>query len=188
MTQMFNAPIPGQSLTSEPKNYPWENPPEFVQPEEALLFHMDKLKEPGKVKAIAGLLTLGLDVVTMTEGILRNGVADGRHSVDVSMLIGPIVHEYIVGIAEAAGIDYNEGLEEEDVDVDQIKYLVRSREAEKILKEIEDGDDIDLSGMESDMPEGMDMQEDTADIIEEEPEEMAVEEEKMMGLMSRETV
>jgi hypothetical protein len=32
------------------------------------------------------------------------------------------------------------------------------------------------------------MQEDTADIIEEEPEEMAVEEEKMMGLMSRETV
>ena len=77
MTQMFNAPIPGQSLTSEPKNYPWENPPEFVNAEEALLFHMDKLKEPGKVKAIGGLLTLGLDVVTMSEGILRNGVAEG---------------------------------------------------------------------------------------------------------------
>jgi hypothetical protein len=103
-------------------------------------------------------------------------------------LIGPIIHEYIVGVAEAAGIDYNEGLDEEDVDTDQIKYLVRSREAEKILKEIEAGGDIDLSDMESDMPEGMDMQEDTADIIEEEPEEMAVEEEKMMGLMSRETV
>ena len=185
---MFNAPIPGQSLTSEPRNYPWENPPEFANPEEALLFHMDRLKDPSKVKAIAGLLTLGLDVVTLTEGILRGAVAEGRHSVDISMLIGPIVHEYIVGVADAAGIDYDEGLEEEDIDVERIKYSVRSEEAKKILEEIESGDDIDLGDMESDMPEGMDMQEDTADIIEEEPEEMVVEEEKMMGLMSRGTV
>ena len=185
---MFNAPIPGQSLTSEPRNYPWENPPEFANPEEALLFHMDRLKDPSKVKAVAGLLTLGLDVVTLTEGILRGAVAEGRHSVDVSMLIGPIIHEYIVGVADAAGIDYDEGLEEEDIDVERIKYSVRSEEAKKILEEIESGDDIDLGDMESDMPEGMDMQEDTADIIEEEPEEMAVEEEKMMGLMSRGTV
>ena len=185
---MFNAPIPGQSLTSEPRNYPWENPPEFANPEEALLFHMDRLKDPSKVKAIAGLLTLGLDVVTLTEGILRGAVADGRHSVDISMLIGPIIHEYIVGVADAAGIDYDEGLEEEDIDVERIKYSVRSEEAKKILEEIESGDDIDLGDMESDMPEGMDMQEDTADIIEEEPEEMVVEEEKMMGLMSRGTV
>tara|TARA_R110001599_G_scaffold166033_1_gene355495 strand:+ start:418 stop:975 length:558 start_codon:yes stop_codon:yes gene_type:complete len=185
---MFNAPIPGQSLTSEPRNYPWENPPEFANPEEALLFHMDRLKDPSKVKAIAGLLTLGLDVVTLTEGILRGAVAEGRHSVDISMLIGPIVHEYIVGVADAAGIDYDEGLEEDEIDVERIKYSVRSEEAKKILEEIESGDDIDLGDMESDMPEGMDMQEDTADIIEEEPEEMAVEEEKMMGLMSRGTV
>jgi len=185
---MFNAPIPGQSLTSEPRNYPWENPPEFANPEEALLFHMDRLKDPSKVKAIAGLLTLGLDVVTLTEGILRGAVAEGRHSVDISMLIGPIVHEYIVGVADAAGIDYDEGLEEDEIDVERIKYSVRSEEAKKILEEIESGDDIDLGDMESDMPEGMDMQEDTADIIEEEPEEMVVEEEKMMGLMSRGTV
>ena len=185
---MFNAPIPGQSLTPEPRNYPWENPPEFANPEEALLFHMDRLKDPSKVKAVAGLLTLGLDVVTLTEGILRGAVAEGRHSVDVSMLIGPIVHEYIVGVADAAGLDYDEGLEEEDMDVERIKYSVRSEEAKKILEEIESGDDIDLGDMESDMPEGMDIQEDTADIIKEEPEEMVVEEEKMMGLMSRGTV
>ena len=185
---MFNAPIPGQSLTSEPRNYAWENPPEFTNPEEALLFHMDRLKDPSKVKAIAGLLVLGLDVVTLTEGIMRGAVADGRQSVDVSMLLGPIIHEYIVGVADAAGIDYDEGLEEEDIDVERIKYSVRSEEAKKILEEIKSGDDIDLSDMGSAMPEGMDMQEDTADIIEEEPEEMVVEEEKMMGLMSRGTV
>ena len=40
---MFNAPIPGQSLTSEPKNYAWERPPQYDLPEEALMFHLEKL-------------------------------------------------------------------------------------------------------------------------------------------------
>jgi len=30
---MFSAPIPGQSLTSEPKNSTWENPPQIAEPE-----------------------------------------------------------------------------------------------------------------------------------------------------------
>ena len=32
----FDAPIPGQSLTDEPGNYPWEHPPQRVSVEEAL--------------------------------------------------------------------------------------------------------------------------------------------------------
>ena len=28
--EMFNAPVPGESLTDEPRNYPWENPPELA--------------------------------------------------------------------------------------------------------------------------------------------------------------
>ena len=27
----FDAPIPGQSLTDEPGNYPWEHPPKTVE-------------------------------------------------------------------------------------------------------------------------------------------------------------
>ena len=26
----FDTPIPGQSLTDEPGNYPWEHPPQYV--------------------------------------------------------------------------------------------------------------------------------------------------------------
>ena len=83
---MFNAPIPGQSLTTEPKNYPWENPPEYADPEDALMWHMDKLGDPEKTKAALGLLELGLDVVTLTEGILRGAVADGIHTIDTSLI------------------------------------------------------------------------------------------------------
>ena len=31
----FDAPVPGQSLTDTPGNYPWEHPPQFTDPEEA---------------------------------------------------------------------------------------------------------------------------------------------------------
>ena len=101
---MFSAPIPGQSLTSEPRNYAWENPPEYAAPEDALIWHIRRLEEPKKIKSMLGLLELGLDVVTMTEGLLRGAVADGRHSVDVSMIIAPVINEYIVGTEDAAGI------------------------------------------------------------------------------------
>src|SRR5210317_1105197 len=119
---MFNAPIPGQSLTSEPGNSAWERPPEFSKPEEALMWHMERLMEPKRTKAIMQILALGLDVVTVTEGILRSAVADGRHSIDVSLIIGPVIHEYITGTADAMGIDYDEGIEEEDTDDEAFQY------------------------------------------------------------------
>ena len=27
---MFEAPVPGQSLTKEPGKYPWESPPQYI--------------------------------------------------------------------------------------------------------------------------------------------------------------
>ena len=169
---MFSAPIPGQSLTSEPKNVPWENPPQFPDPESALMWHMDRLQEPEKIKAIAGLLTLGLDVVTLTEGLLRSAVLDGRHSIDVSLLIGPIIHEYIVGTADAAGIEYDEGMDEPSADEVDIEYTLRSKESAKILKELEESGEVDF---DVEPEESMEMPEEVEAPVEDKP----------MGLMSR---
>jgi len=173
---MFSAPIPGQSLTSEPKNSPWENPPQMTTPEEAVMWHIERLGKPKKVKSVVGLLSLNLDVVTMTEGILRGAVAEGRHSVDVSLIIAPIIHEYIKGIGDAAKIDYNEGLDdgEEDIDLREVNMALREKEVEDILKNIEDGEEIDLSPLEEDVPS-------EEEPMMEEPEE----EPKPVGLMSR---
>lgn len=168
---MFSAPIPGQSLTSEPKNAAWENPPEFPAAEDALLWHMKRLSEPKKIKSALGLLELGLDVVTLTEGILRGAVIEGRHSIDVSLVIGPVIHEYISGSADAAGIEYNEGLEEELSDED-FNYSIEEAKANKIIDEYKESGEISMA-----MPEP-----------EEAPEEVPAEEmaeEKPAGLMAR---
>ena len=167
---MFSAPIPGQSLTSEPRSYAWENPPEYSTPEDALMWHLENLDDPKKTEAMISLMGLGLDITTMTEGILRGAVADGRHTIDVSMIIAPVIHEYIVGVAEAANIEYNEGFEEDELDLDNMKSIINKQQASKILEEVSEGEEIDLP----DAPEEMMME-----------EEQPVEEEKPMGLMSR---
>ena len=155
---MFSAPIPGQSLTSEPKNSSWENPPEITEPEEALLWHLEQFDKPKKTEAVAGLIGLGLDVVTMTEGLLRSAVAEGRHSIDVSLIIAPVIHEFLKGLADATG-------------------SLREKEAAKILKEIKVGDKPNLSTLK--IPE--------APMEEEAMPEMESPQEKTMGLMTRRT-
>ena len=41
----FDAPIPGQSLTTEPKGYPWERPPQIDDPEEAIKFYINNMSK-----------------------------------------------------------------------------------------------------------------------------------------------
>ena len=41
----ITAPIPGQSLTGEPRQYAWERPPEYNTPEEALEFYLPKITD-----------------------------------------------------------------------------------------------------------------------------------------------
>ena len=178
---MFSAPIPGQSLTSEPKNYAWENPPRMVSPEEALLWHLEKLRKPKSMEAAAGMMALGIDILTLTEGVLRAAVAEGEHSIDVSLIIAPVIHEYIKGIGDAAGVDYKEGFEddEEEIDLEQVNMSLRKKEAMEILADIKGGEDIDLSGLE-DSESNENMSEEKPQVEMPEPQE-----EKPMGLMSR---
>ena len=55
---MFEAPIPGQSLTNEPKNYPWENPSRLATPEDALVYHLERLNQPKRIEAMLDLFLI----------------------------------------------------------------------------------------------------------------------------------
>ena len=116
MSELLNAPIPGQSLTDTPKNYPWENPPEIVDPEEAVAMHLSKLNDPEVVDNVIDLLDLGVPVKALGESILTAAVAGGWHSIDVSLIIAPFIHEHLISIANEAGVDYKEGFEEDTQD------------------------------------------------------------------------
>lgn len=135
--------IPGQSLTAEPKNAPYENPPQFAKPEDALEFHLDRLTTEDKMDAILQALELEIDIVTLTEGILRGAVLDGRHSVDISLLIAPIIHQFIKSTADKAGVEYDEGFEDDSEDRAKVQYAINQKKAARILKDYEDDGEVD---------------------------------------------
>lgn len=135
--------FPGQSLTAEPKNAPYENPPQYTKPEEALDFHLDRLTETDRMDALMDALELDFTVVELTEGLLRGAVMDGRHTVDVSLLIAPIVHEFIRTSAEKAGVEFTEFEDTDEEDRENVRYQINRKRAEKILKDYKDDGKVD---------------------------------------------
>lgn len=130
---LFDRPIPGQSLTSEPKNRPYERPPEISDPEEALMVHLARLNEVDVMDGAMFLIQKGVDVRTITEGILRSAVAQGIHSIDVSLIVAPAIHEYISGTAEAIGLEYEDGFEDKK-EREQAMYQMNESLGETMLR------------------------------------------------------
>jgi hypothetical protein len=129
--------IPGQSLTAEPKNAPYENPPELTTAEDSIMWHLNRLQDEDKFQALADTLELGLDVVTITEGLLRGAVMGGIHSIDISLIIAPVIHEYITATAEKLGIDFEEGLPDDSEQRDAIEYQINEKKAKDMLAELD---------------------------------------------------
>jgi len=129
--------IPGQSLTAEPKNAPYENPPELNTEEDAVMWHLERLSEQDRMEALVDMMELGIDVVTLTEGLLRGAVLEGRHSIDISVIIAPVIHEFIVSTAEKVGIEYEEGLPDDSEDRENIRYQINEGKARKMLAKLD---------------------------------------------------
>ncbi len=136
----FDRPVPGQSLTSTPKGAPYERPPEINDPLQALDYHLDILDDPKAVEQAMFFLEMGVDLVTLVEGITRNAVMEGMHSVDVSLIIAPVIHEYIKGYADNLEINYEEGFEDRDQE-EKISYGRDLLLARKMLADRKERDD-----------------------------------------------
>ena len=173
MSNVFNGPVPGQSLTSEPKGFPFERPADIVDPLEALDLHIDNMSKPESIEDALFFLEAGLDLVTLVEGILRSAVMEGIHSVDVSLIIAPALHEFIKGAALRADVEFDEGFEQKDAKK-IISYRRNVRRAQRMLDEVRGENRPDPMSLEdTQMPE---MTETMEEPVEEEPQQ---------GLMAR---
>jgi hypothetical protein len=105
MPANLNGPIPGQSLTTEPGNSPWEQPPLHSNVQSALAFYIDKLSDEDLMDDMLFALEQKFPLSTMVESMTTVGVMNGYHTADVSILINPVLHEYILQLAKAADID-----------------------------------------------------------------------------------
>ncbi len=131
---MYNRPIPGQSLTATPRNSSYEQPPVIVDPKIAVQAHLKRLTKPKAMEDILLFIDAGVDIRTLVEGTLRGAVLEGIHSIDVSLIIAPVLHEFIRGIPLAAGVPFEEGFEDEE-DFEEAIYKM-PEPVEEVKKEM----------------------------------------------------
>ena len=103
---LTDMPIAGESLTAELGSRPWQSPPQFRTPEEAIGHYFTRLTDPEDSAGIINALEMGVPVETLTEVIQLGGVMEGLHTIDVGVLISPVIAETLIQLAEKAGIKY----------------------------------------------------------------------------------
>lgn len=107
---MFDAPIPGMSLTHELGARPWQSPPQYTTVDEAIEYYLERMSTDEFMDQMADVLEMNVPVTTLANTIQLSGVMDGKHTVDVGMLVMPLLMEMIMHIGDNAGVKYDSGL------------------------------------------------------------------------------
>lgn len=174
----FDAPIPGQSLVTEPRNNPWEQPSEMSSMEDITKYYIDRLADEDVIDDFGAMCQAGVPLAPLVESLYMQGVMRGLHTVDAGMLVAPIIHTFLKQAITSMGIDVkDEGGDPqkraEQKEMDRFMLL-----ASKYLDE-EGDDSVDpgkamISELVNEEPD-----------MEEAPMEEEVTQEEPMGLMAR---
>jgi|TARA_Y100001972_G_C7629669_1_gene316011 hypothetical protein len=135
----FDTPIPGQSLTDEPGNYPWEHPPQFVETDEAADYLWDKMSEPEIAEQVIALLDAGVPVEAIGRAALFGGFLNGKFTPDVAFIIAEPVMKMILTIGVMAGIKDIKVSMDDITNKNEIRSAVRlKQEAKRIGQEVQE--------------------------------------------------
>ena len=162
---MFDAPIPGQSLTHELGARPWQSPPQFTNVDDAVEFYVTRMAEDSFSEKLVDTMEMGIPLTTLANIMQMNNVMEGKHSVDVGILVMPVLIEMMRLIGDSAGIKYDTGMDK--------KEKTRSTLIDKALNRLRD-EEAKNENTEETMPEPEVVEEETTP-VEEEPK----------GLMAR---
>ena len=159
---ILEAPIPGMAMTHEVGARPWQTPPQYPTVNKAAQYYVVSMQDESFVEQAINLMETGMPITLIANNMQLMSVMEGKHTIDVGMLLIPVIMEMLMLIGDRAGIKYATGME-------------RDKEIE--LKDSASEAAFSRFQKELDKPEEEDV------IVEEEKEKE--EQEKPMGLMAR---
>jgi hypothetical protein len=147
----FDSPVPGQSLTDTPGNYPWEHPPQFVDPEEATEYIWTTLHQKELTEQLIGMLDAGVPVEAIGRTILFAGFMEGKFSPDLAFIITEPVMKMIAAIGVNGGVEKIVFLLEDLTNRKQIRAITQVKMAKEKVEQITEGvqEDIKKAGLMS---------------------------------------
>lgn len=153
---MFDAPIPGMSLTHELGARPWQQPSQFTTVDDAIEYYMASMTSEEYMEQLIDILEMGVPVTSIANSMQLASVMEGKHTVDVGMLVVPLLMELIMMLGDSAGIEYETGLQNPDKnkarDSQLAKYAMKYK---KTLKEVDTKEMVESFKEEDSQPTGL---------------------------------
>lgn len=147
----FDAPVPGQSLTDTPGNYPWEHPPQFTDPEEVTEYLWVTMHQKQLTEQLIAMLDAGVPVEAIGRTILFAGFMEGKFSPDIAFLITEPVMKMIAAIGIQGGVEKIVFSLEDLTNKKQIREIIKLKMAKEKVAEITEStqEDIKKAGLMS---------------------------------------
>lgn len=111
-SRFLSAPVPGENLTTDTRNYPWHRPPQFPQFDDAFEFVVDEiLMQDAPMASAMTMATNGINAVAIVQTLMLNMVSKGRISPDMSLLLAGPVYKTLIRMFDVAGVSYLSGFD-----------------------------------------------------------------------------
>jgi len=141
-TSDFDAPIPGMSLTHELGARPWQSPPKMNTVEEGIDFYVSRIVDKKMAARLLDIIETGVPLTAIAETLTLGGVMQGLHTIDIAILVNPVLVELMEGLAKNADVSYVVGDEEGEIPDDSILTQAMSQikkvDKEEIKEEMTD--------------------------------------------------
>jgi hypothetical protein len=119
---IFDAPVPGESLTSDPNaTKPWEQPPQFTDQEAAVHHIFMMLTNDDNYEELLDTMRNGAALSDLAQVFLFQGFSEGAWTPDLMLLLVEPTIYILIWLADQAGIepvldnDYDAWEEEENL-------------------------------------------------------------------------
>lgn len=150
MTNFVGGPIPGMSLTAEPGSRPWEQPPQYNTPKEALDAVIPQIMSAEVARDMSNLMERGIAAEDITDGTLMTGFSEGKWTVDVAAQMALPMFLAIVDSVENIGGTVLIDSDQDDPDLDMLDKNLE--ELENLSSKEEEGA-LDLEDSDEETPE-----------------------------------
>jgi hypothetical protein len=154
---LLDGPIPGMSMTHELGARPWQTPAQYTTVDEAIEYYMSRMATEEYMEQAVEVLEMGVPVTTIANTMQMASVMEGKHSIDVGMLVTPLIMEMLMLIGENAGIKYDDGLSAVEDNTISVTAIEKVRnEMKSRIDEVEDKEEIvDSNKVEVEEPTGL---------------------------------
>lgn len=126
-----SGPIPGENFTSDTKNYPWHQPPEFTDVNKALDMLGKKLTDFKRANGILSIVEMGVPLTRVADMLLTAGIGEGKWTPDFALLLAGPVTRMIELICIGFEVEYILGFEEDPDDFETSQFFQENKKLEE---------------------------------------------------------